>query len=644
MNKLKLYILAGSTLLLSGLSLASCSDDPRLEPDPVTPDAQLPSLTISLGIAGQSRATGSDQLFEKGIGYENYLDIRNNDYRLYFFGPDNKYIATFQPTVIPTVNPDQTLAENFKYVFMGEVPQEMKDIDVFKLVVLANWGKDVYPAEAEEAAPGEYKLVKGQTTIEELTTHAEAQFAALTSPAEGESWLGDDRLIPFYGVRSYALKSIKPENFVDGKIKPGAYFDLSSKSLPLIRAMARIEVILNTFGSFESVKLTKSNARGCSAPYLPTGWTFDWDDYYKLPDDNTQEGLWDANYVKGVHLTAGTDQNDANPGEVQFQRITEEGAIPEVWRAYVPEYKNVGKTDFTTIEVEVADVPSGIESTKTIYFATNGSKEENDKGNREDIKRNNIYRFTITEMTTSFDVKVDIQPFAEQKLTFEFGLIRDNRGDLKVLPIGTDEDGNLIYPEYFKKFLENHKWPVVIDADGNETDIPLILINDDYNDDYLAIVVGEYDDISEATIWLKDSDGCRVLTNFGKRSEDDGCSARTVIDFFGDSQETYDKDKYGDRRVHHYPNHNTIIIHTQDDIMYFRTEPDADGNFKAYEVESWDESTFTGWIILSQEYTDETKTEIIATFRNITAEGVLGDETKTVTIPAVGSPGNESTD
>ena len=81
-------------------------------------------------------------------------------------------------------------------------------------------------------------------------------------------------------------------------------------------------------------------------------------------------------------------------------------------------------------------------------------------------------------MTTTLSCQVDIQPFAEQKLLMDFGLMRDERGDLKVMP---DAEGNL--PKYFTDYMYNHgkDWPK--DANNNKIEPQL-------EGDYYAIVLG----------------------------------------------------------------------------------------------------------------------------------------------------------
>lgn len=414
----------------------ACSSENMQQPDSPEPTGRA-TLGISIGIDGSTRAgdASGNGGYEPGTGYENFLDIANDNYRIYFFDKDNHYISTFKPLVKSTMLPDPELVNNvytYFYTFMGEVPSDLP-LD-FKLVVFANWEK--YP----EEDGGSFKLEKGVTTITDLCTHADSQFSHLTSPGE-EEWLGPERLIPFYGVREYDLNEIAKDYITDGKIQGGVLIDLRNKeqALPLLRAMARVEVILdNEYATFSAVRMTKINDRGFCAPEKALLHT-NYDHSY----------TWDTDFIRAVHLTGEDNSNDANPQPLDFKKVSarsvdsEGKTVAEKWVAYVPEYKNIETEDYTAIEVTLAN-PDGSATTewsnptRLIYFATDGSEESNNnpsqatatQAGRHDIERNNIYRFTITGMNADLKCEVDIQPFAEIVVDPFYGLDRDEEGNI----------------------------------------------------------------------------------------------------------------------------------------------------------------------------------------------------------------------
>lgn len=576
-------------------------------------DAVPASLRVFLSIDSRSSSPGED--FENGVGYENFIDIYNDDYRIYFFDSEkNTFIDTFKPVLHPALNPDNP-GENGSLMFEGYLFPEIGN--KFKMVVLANW--PAYPIVADDASSGSnsFSLVKGKSTIEDLTTHSSSQFDALSTPENGYSWLGGGRLMPFYGVRSYDLTATH-QSLLDneGNVLPGKVIDLSADPIFLIRAMAKVEVYLdNPYASFESVEMSRINKKGFAAPYKDNAsdiWAFDYSDYY------SESGGWTGNYCrKGVHLVSGSEVSTLSFTKVNDRKVNDLGSVtPEKWVAYIPEYRN-RDTDPASVVVKLKEssvIGSGNEDRlrSEFYFTSKG--EAPPVGTyASDIERNNIYRFNI-----GIDgAVVDIQPFSEQIVKFEFGLMRDARGDLMILP---DKYGN--YPEYFNAFVKNnHPLPTEIDENGNVMEGGSKIKLED--GDYYAIVVGENESMSQAEIWVKDRTGCRVLTNYSSDADTE-CSARLVRSFFGNNQsEVFYKDIFGFRRIHHFVNHNSIVIHPVDNNLLFRIIKNfGESNHKEhyYEVESWDDISHTGWVINKDDEGNELG------FQKITDDGLLGEK------------------
>ena len=72
--------------------------------------------------------------YEVGETYENYIDIENNNYRIYFFTFDNKLIARFEPDgFVVTEKSDYR-----DYSVLGKAPAALANHKNFKMVVLAN--------------------------------------------------------------------------------------------------------------------------------------------------------------------------------------------------------------------------------------------------------------------------------------------------------------------------------------------------------------------------------------------------------------------------------------------------------------------------------------------------------------------------
>lgn len=663
----KPYILSIFALMMLLGVAASCSKDSLGDPDGGQPAAR-PTMGITISLAGASSTRTEDGSaisggYEIGEGLENYLDISNGNYRIYFFDTDGKYIDTFRPFMRPTqsgqepVNGVQTV---YYWQFLGEVPFDLPLS--FKLVVLANWPK--YPEEAsgEETGIGDdndadgvaYRLVKGKTTIKGLCRHADTQFSGL-SPKESGEWLDESNLIPFYGVREYNLENyVDAADIKDGKIDGDIYIDLQKDkkneptALPLLRAMAKVEVILdNPLASFSAVSIDRVNAKGFCAPEEALNHS-DYDHGYN----------WNSDFIRGkVHLT-NNGENDDSPVRVSLTKVSARTAadgktIPEKWVAYIPEYRNIDNDNsegYCSIKVTLANpdpdsfrnpgeepkndddkrpVWDPEKQTNTIYFATNGTKASNDNNShpsgstpgRYDIERNNIYRFTIKGMSSNLSCEVDVQPYADCPLTVDFGLMRDERGDLMVIP---DSDGNL--PKYFLDYMQNRDWPKV-----EGTDIEIECVKD--NNDYYAIILPRDGDISKADVWVKDNTGCRIMSNFNGLIEsgvnDEGCSARQVWEYAQNSSILkYYKDKDGDQRLQHNTDHSSIVLHNKE--YYFKTKfLDSTGKeiLRYFPVESWDEKTTVFWYL---KYKTELKNASEEDLKNYLELAILPEEYQTL--------------
>ncbi len=591
-------ILTAMSISMAVMMSSGCSSEKMPDPIKDIPETSGTELAVSVALSGPTRADGNSG-FEKGEGYENYLDIDHDNYRIYFFsGGDNPtFISTFKPIMKPSVPSDPVLINNVEtyiYNFRGEVPADLGT--KFRLVVLANWPE--YPEE-KTVTPDGYCLVKGETTLTSIYNHAKAQFSYLSSPESSEEWLGlPDRLMPFYGVREYDLATIENGKYLeDGKIKDNTLIDLNSNelSLPLLRAMAKVEVILdNPIADFDTVIIDKVNYKGFCAPDA-----LQHSDYFHDYD-------WDKDFIHKLHLPDRKDNYDYISIPMRRTKGTD-GKYTKRWIAYVPEYRNISyeqnnilESDVTFISVKLKK-PEGLSQDgeqewaiankeRNIYFSTNGSEAANkndaqaekDKPGRYNIERNNIYRFTITGMTASMDCRVDVQPYASVSLSYDLGLMRDERGDLMVLPdkeLYPNNEGNL--PDFFLDYMKDKEWPK--DKDGNKLKTE--------KNDYYAIVLGNDGDIKNAEIWLKDAQGCKILTNYAEKDDNsENCSTREVTDYSGLTSITYHKDKYNDRRLQHNHDHSSVVIDPEGRMIFKQGD-----NTNRLLVESWDEESKTFW-------------------------------------------------
>lgn len=385
------YLITGTWMFCLLWTLASCSREAAEDPD--VPSGREATLNIGFKIPTRAAAEG----YEDGETDENYIDIAGGNYRIYFFDTDNKFIAGFAPSGFISADG----SDYRQYNVLGKAPDALVKYNSFKMVVLANWPK--YP-EVNTT------LTAGETDIADICDADWAQYDCLTDGNETNPTsvaLDPDtgRIMPFYGVREYN----------DVTFKPGVATILS-EPVTLLRAMAKVEVILQTDDyfdlSFSSLKINRYNAKGYCAPK---------DVFHQ--DSYDHNGNWESDYApQGVHLVG--DQNNSEAKELSLRRVRrwdEGGKRYEKWTAYLPEYQNTGAGDaYSSIKAKF-NIQLADDDPYTIYFAEyDGGKTDNSDANRLNIERNNIYRFTVTVRDRRLMVNVQEWKYAyDNNYTFD---------------------------------------------------------------------------------------------------------------------------------------------------------------------------------------------------------------------------------
>ena len=302
-------------------------------------------LQLSLPMDASARTTRMTSGFEAGSKYENYINFDDvHSYRIYFFSTDDKYIARFTPS--KTVMAEAT--EYTLYSVEGEVPEDVlqrasNNTMDFKIVVLANWEK--------------YEEPEARSALGTICNADWAQFEILNSFE-----LGEDNLIPFYGVNEYE----------DVPVQYGGTITLE-ESIPLLRAMAKVEVVLNTEEmSFSDVTLHGYNSKGYCAP---------------------MNGAYPQNGHIGLHLVGNKNEDNAIENTISFFQ-TQSDNEKETWIAYVPEYDNTSNEDNAAyIELRFDIQTETDKKDFVIHFADDQTDIENTSF---DITRNHLYRFNVT--------------------------------------------------------------------------------------------------------------------------------------------------------------------------------------------------------------------------------------------------------
>lgn len=394
-------ILRLTTAVLAALAMVSCIyEDPQDET--AVPEART-LLDISFRVPqmnAQTRAEGTEGSYEDGVGYENYLDIYNGGFSIYFFDyTDNTYITSFTPVAIS--GPDA--GNKGEYKVQTLVTNEIAELNAFKIVVLANWPS--YPDDFMKA---------GVTTIDDLCNGVTGEFDSQFDCLPGCDLDPDKGLmIPFYGIHSYTGVTIQK-----GKINTLA------EPVALLRAMAKVEVVVDIDGvSLSTIGIRGYNKKGYCAP-----------DKVYTHGDYDHDGDWSNDYVKTPHLIGGENYpNQQDAFLPMFCRQRRDGAKKETWVAYVPEYRNTDSPDGTVnyksrIELTL-DIQEEGAMPYSIYFAkyddTTTVKpvildEKTEPNTCFDILRNNCYRFTVSIKGGLLIIKPEKWEYAyDNKFTFD---------------------------------------------------------------------------------------------------------------------------------------------------------------------------------------------------------------------------------
>ncbi len=342
---------------------------------PADPEPMQVGFRIALGETSSAYDTRADLDDGTAVDYENYIDLENRDYRIYFFSTDDKYIDTFTPETLIPLNDNPLRAKLYEVV--GKIEEPLPD--AFKVVVLANWPSYPMP-------------VAGRTTIDDICTSASSLYEYRT-PFR----LSREHTIPMFGVKSCSDMIFVPDMLT--------YVG----TIHLLRAMAKVEVVCPTdTWTLESVTLDRYNSRGYCAPQ----GVYDQSDYIF-----NENGVVD--YVKRLHLSGDRNDSDAKT-PLAFEKIAEGR-----YTVYIPEYRNTAPDgtkapDAAQIDVKFKEFPDKEYPIEFKFY--NAPENGAALGDPFDIRRNRYYRFSVVKSAEP-EFIVDVFPYEVQELDPGFGIL-----------------------------------------------------------------------------------------------------------------------------------------------------------------------------------------------------------------------------
>lgn len=368
-------------VLLCGF--VSCGRDGDVSGDPSDPD----DMMLEVGFRIATRGTTDDE-YEIGEDYESYIDIEGGDYRIYFFDTNNKLIDRFDPSGFVSKE-----GSGYRhYSVLGKAPDRLAGYSKFKMVVLANWNRQY----------DDNNIKVGVTSIDDICGADWATF-----DAKQNMKLGSANLIPFFGVHEYSNVDFKP-----------GVATILSESVTLLRAMAKVEVILETDSyydlSFSEVKISRYNNKGFCAP----SGVYSQNDYGQGND-------WDYDYLRSLHLVNNMNDNDEKSLPFyKLKRWDDGGKRFEKWIVYLPEYMNEGVGDLYSGIKAKFNIQLAEDNPHTIYFCkyTSEGEPDNSDTNRLNIERNNIYRFYVKCNSYNYSLLLTVSDWEGlYKNNFEYG-------------------------------------------------------------------------------------------------------------------------------------------------------------------------------------------------------------------------------
>lgn len=385
-------------LTLAVIMAVSCADDNVGDMAPSQAKMYHAGFTVTVASdSGRASRAPSEGEYEPGSADENFIDIDGEDFKVLIFDEENTYIATLENIIITPEN----LGTLKRYHVSGTVLAAAIDaVDrTFKVVMLANWGQENYPAP-----------VAGQTKLGEIA-------ASDCSVFQFDYDTDQDivrKPIPMFGVTNL-LKDLK---FFDG-------FNTDLGNLHMLRAYAKIRIkIVEEDYKAENVKLTLGNPSGFRAPKGVT-----------LQDQYVQ-----GSYAKDYYRVPTVPSASTT---VRRQDIPFKKGSDGFWTLYVPEFQNLNSSgqalsegDRARIKIEFANAAPAYIDFKYYNQPPSYAGDDVKLGDHFDLLRNTVYEFTVSKGA----VFVDVQPYSLVELKPDFGLERDPDGNIVV----RDENGDIV--------------------------------------------------------------------------------------------------------------------------------------------------------------------------------------------------------
>ena len=360
-------------------ALASCVYDGA--PCPEQPDD---GYTINLTISTGALATRSDgDKIVAGSDAENFIDIAGGDYAVFIFDGDGRFVQRFEPGAVTLVQ-DGTGTQKYK---LSGAFRPQSELNAIQLMVLANCHNDFGAS---------YNIIEKRFDTKTLTDiygngtdfnfkMPTATAADGTTPADGTtstSWQPQEGAsgIPMFGLSEKMTLDNNPLlNF--------------EKVIPMLRSIAKVEIVDNTKDGITSVSLSKINSNGRIIP------------------DVTKNAEW-AVEKSQVTTPSLPDKIEYLENIVFFnEKRTVDNAEKSVWVAYIPEMNlSSAIRDDKARPTFTVQTTSGKTYTG-VKFDNYRNGEQVTANNLNYVLRNHIYHYEVDMISAQLILNLTVLPW-----------------------------------------------------------------------------------------------------------------------------------------------------------------------------------------------------------------------------------------
>lgn len=372
----------------------------------ITPEEPAEQLTLQMRLtlpsAISTRADGYSQ--SGGTASENYINFKDGDFKLLIFDKNDNIAQEIESDAIGcTITPnDRTDYAVYTMTANLDLSDESvkADMEKFRVMVLANWlsvGNTYfttsYPIfEGYRASGNDKNIFKDEDSFIFVFPGGDEE-ARWTPSYSGP---GKVRAIPMFGLSE--------EIDLEYALLMGKESDMPVTSIPMLRSLAKIEIVDKTTSGITDVRMDKIITPGRFIPDIEANP--DWNDESKQVSVPSLPSRVDVVGTPGGLGTAFHSQAKSKEGYA-------------TWALYVPEVefhdgnssaRLVDGGNRTVIGVKVNG------KYETFPFDNIKPRTMQGLGTLRYVLRNHIYRFTVEEGGSRLDVTLEVLPWDKQEV------------------------------------------------------------------------------------------------------------------------------------------------------------------------------------------------------------------------------------